>query len=370
MKNIRKWIILGVLFILLALPTGAFAQGGDGDQVVFGGSYTLESGETLSGDLVVFGGSVELETGSTVEGDIVIFGGSIDAAGEVNGDLIVVGGSANLESTALISGDLVTPGSGLNRSEGAQILGQVITDINIADGVFIPRVITPRIDIPNIPELPTIPEVTVRFNPLWNAVWFLFRILAFSALAVLVIMFLPRQAERTAQAVVAQPILSGGRGVLTVIVGVPLFVVLLITIILIPVSLVGFLLLAIAALFGWIALGLEVGQRFAALFKTEWAPAVAAGIGTFVLTLVTFSIDSIPCIGWLAPFFVTALGLGGVLLTRFGTQIYPPGVEVLETAPYEPIPDPLGQDLIEASEQTAGADDEEDNQQDPEEEAE
>jgi hypothetical protein len=350
MKKITNWIVLGVLLVILALPTTAFAQGGAGDQVVFGGSYRLESGETLGGNLVVFGGSVDLEDESLVEGDILVFGGAINVAGEVAGNLIVVGGSIDLASTALVRGDLITPGSGLNRDEGAQILGQVITDVDIADGVFIPRVITPRIELPNIPDLPTVPEVTYRFNPLWNAVWFLFRVLAVSALSVLVIMFLPRQAKRTAKAVVAQPILSGGLGILTVIVAVPLFIVLLITIILIPVSLLGLLLLSIAALFGWIALGMEVGQRLAALFKTEWAPAVAAGIGTFALTLVTFSIDSIPCVGWLAPFFVTALGLGGVLLSRFGTQDYPPAMEVSGSVLKGPLPDPLGQDLIEAGE--------------------
>lgn len=352
MRKITNWIFLGILLALLVVPSPAYAQGGDGDQVVFGGSYRLENGETLGGNLVVFGGSVELENGSLVAGDIVVFGGSIDAAGEVHGNLIVVGGSASLDSTALIQGDLITPGSGLNRAEGAQILGQVITDVDIADGVFIPRIITPRFDIPDVPPLPTIPEVTARFNPLWNAVWFLFRVLAFSALAVLLIMFLPTQAKRTAKAVVAQPILSGGLGILTVVVAVPLFIVLLITIILIPVSLLGFLLLAIGALFGWISLGMEVGQRLAGLFKSEWAPAVAAGVGTFVLTLVTFGIDSIPCVGWLAPFFVTALGLGGVLLTRFGTQDYPPGGLLSGPVLDEPLPDPLGRELIEAGELT------------------
>ena len=69
-----------------------------------------------------------------------------------------------------------------------------------------------------------------------------------------------------------------------------------------------------------------------------------------MLTLVTFGIDSIPCVGWLAPFFVTALGLGGVLLTRFGTQDYPPGGVVSGPVLDDPLPDPLGRDLLEAGE--------------------
>jgi hypothetical protein len=92
---------------------------------------------------------------------------------------------------------------------------------------------------------------------------------------------------------------------------------------LIPVSLLGILALIIAGVFGWIALGLEVGKRLASLFKMEWPLAVAAGLGTFLLSLVVNGIGFIACIGWVAPFLVTIIGLGGVILTRFGTQNYP-----------------------------------------------
>ena len=348
MRTTKIALILGILLILIALPTAAFAQsGGNGDQVIFGGSYTLESGESLNGDLVVFGGNVELETDSRVDGDILIFGGTITVDGEIDGDLIVIGGSVDLEENAVLHRDLITPGGSVYRAEGAQIFGQVITETNIPVDITIPRIFTeefPR-DIPQ-PVVPT-PRVYVSGNPFWGVIWFFFRTLAFAALAVLVIMFAPKQAERAANTVLAQPILSGGLGILTIIVAIPLLVILMITIILIPVSLLGLLLLAVAGLFGWITLGMEVGQRLSQLFNSEWPAAVAAGVGTFALTMVTFGIGEIPCIGWVAPFLVTSVGLGAVILTRFGTQTYPPE-DMLPVPVGAPIPDPSPPEVIDA----------------------
>jgi hypothetical protein len=74
--------------------------------------------------------------------------------------------------------------------------------------------------------------------------------------------------------------------------------------------------------FGWIALGLEVGKRLAIALNQEYQPVVMAGLGTLVLSLVVNGINFIPCVGWFAPFLVSAVGLGGVILSRFGTQTY------------------------------------------------
>ncbi len=342
--RVSKFILLlGILVVLVGLPTAAFAQGVDhGDQVIFGGSYTLEADETLNGDLVVFGGNVELETDFIVYGDILIFGGTITVDGEIDGDLIVIGGSVDLEENAVLHQDLITPGGSVSRAEGAQIFGQVITETNIPVDITIPRIFSG--DFPT--EIPS-PPVIVRSNPFWGVIWFFFRTLAFAALAVLVVMFVPKQADRASDTVLAQPILSGGLGILTIVVAIPLLVILMITIILIPVSLLGLLLLAVAGLFGWITLGLEIGQRLSQLFNSEWPAAVAAGVGTFVLTIVSFGIGEIPCIGWIAPFLVTSVGLGAVILTRFGTQEYPPD-EFLPVRVNEPLPEPSPPEVIDA----------------------
>ena len=63
-----------LLIAAVIIPTTATASGFSDDKVVFGGNFTLGSGEVLNGDLVVFGGNIVLETSSTINGDTVVLG--------------------------------------------------------------------------------------------------------------------------------------------------------------------------------------------------------------------------------------------------------------------------------------------------------
>jgi len=69
---------------------------------------------------------------------------------------------------------------------------------------------------------------------------------------------------------------------------------------------------------------LEVGQRISLALHQDWPLPLSAALGTFVLNFVANGIGFIPCVGWLVPFLIGLLGLGAVLLSRFGTQAYPP----------------------------------------------
>jgi len=72
-----------------------------------------------------------------------------------------------------------------------------------------------------------------------------------------------------------------------------------------------------------IAIGSEVGERFTRAINQTWAPPLTAGMGTFLMMVVVGGIGMIPCVGWLATSLVALLGVGGVILTLFGTQSYP-----------------------------------------------
>jgi hypothetical protein len=161
----------------------------------------------------------------------------------------------------------------------------------------------------------------VNLNPLADIFWFIFRILALSALAVLVSVFMPRHIQTISADIVANPISAFGLGLLTIIVVPVLIIVMAITIILIPISLIGILVTFLAWLLGWLALGNEIGRRMAEMLKTEWAVPVSAGIGTLVLTLISSAVMRIPCVGWVVPFIIGVFGLGGVISSQFGTKI-------------------------------------------------
>jgi hypothetical protein len=342
MKAIRFFsLAIFAMVLILALPVPALAASGSPngwlarpwfsglpDQFVFGDNYTLADGETLDGNLWVFGGNATLEAGSTVRGDVIVFGGNLMADGTITGSVNTFGGSITLGETAVVERDVNMTGGSLNRSSGSQVKGNVNENqFNFPRGVRIPSIVAP------------VPWMNMS-NPFGSMVSYLFRAFLVSALAVLVAMFLPRHTEQVRRAAVAQPLIASGMGLITSVVGAIVLFVILFTICLIPVSVLGFILLGIMVVFGWIALGLEVGQRLGhSLFKTEWTLPVAAGVGTLVLTLIADGIGQIPCVGWIAPTLVGVLGLGAVLLTRFGTQPYT-GAASTQSIPPAPAPTP------------------------------
>lgn len=333
MKVTTGIILFLTLLVVLALPGTALAAGQGQelrgvlpDEFVLGDNFILESGESVHGNLWVMGGNADLRSGSRVTGSIMLFGGNLRANGLVEGHINAAGGNLEIGDTAVVRGDVNLIGGSLDRSQNARIEG----DIN--EGMTGPFTFT-------TPRGVRIPAIDVRLAPLWDLLSYLFQSFLMAALAVLVVMFLPAQTARVARTAVSQPLPSGGLGLLTVLVVPAVMLLLAITIILIPASLLTGLLLGIVIVFGWIAIGLEVGQRMAGLFRTEWAPPVAAGLGTLALSIVIGGIGKyLWCVGWLAPTLVALVGVGSVLLTRFGMQPYPPhgGLPPAPPAPVVP----------------------------------
>jgi len=339
MKSIPKVLSIFILLVLLWVPyQNASASDLSGGQVIFGSNYTVLSGETLTGDLLVFGGSVMVEDKGRVAGSIILFGGSLTVAGDVGGDVVVIGGSGLLKSTALVEGDLDTVGGGFQSESGARILGQTnnFTPPPTLNYEWPTQITPPR--IPQTPaNLSALLSQMPNFNPFSNFAWLFLKSLGWAALAALVTLFFDRHTRRVSRAVTHQPLIGGSIGLLTLLVAVVLTVILSITIILIPVALIGLLILAIAITFGWIAIGVEIGQRLAHALNQDWALPLSAALGTFFMNFVVNGIGFIACVGWLAPTLVGLLGLGAVVLSRFGLQAYPPA-EILpvETPSQQP----------------------------------
>lgn len=336
-------VLVLVLAALLAFPATAYAGDPLQGEVVMGGSFTLESGKVLDGDLVVFGGIVELQPGSIVEGDVFLMGGRAELDGEVEGDLVMLGASAALGPKASIGGDAIALGGDLHRAQGSKIRGEIVS----GDEFALPF----DFSLPFAARVRPVDTLRFRFSPIPNLFWFGLRSLLVAALAILVVMFWPEPTARTARVMVSQPALSGGLGLLTIIVAPILLIVLAITIILSPVSLLAAVLLVVAGVFGWIAIGREVGDRLAKAFRWDVHPAAGAGLGTLVLSLVIGGIGQVPCIGWLGTFVVAAIGLGAVILTRFGARDYPPTPAPASTP--APLPEPVVEQLPKPKRSTA-----------------
>jgi len=202
-----------------------------------------------------------------------------------------------------VEGNVTLLGAQLTRAAGSIVKGRVFSNNNALWSFSLPSGVE-------------IPRLDVRLTPLLRVSGFLLRAFLWSALAVLVVLFLPEATRRVAQTAVQQPLVAGGVGLLTVMVLPPILVLLALTIILLPLSLVLSVVALAAWAFGLVAVGYETGQRLAERLRQDWAPPVAAGLGTFLLIVVLNGLKAaIPCVGWAFPTLVGALGLGAVVLS-------------------------------------------------------
>ena len=345
MKTKFRTITFLLLLALLLLPTGsAYTQGpGPGNgRVVFGSNITIKSDEPFDGDLVLFGGNVTVEEDAELNGDLVVIGGNIMSDGLLNGDVVVVGGQIKLEETAVVSGDVVLVGGQIQRAEGAEIMGNLVN--NVAPQIDIPNGRVPPVmpeipavpPVPDVPDLPVVPGVpgvvNVNFNPFLEFGRVFASALLMAFLGMLAVLFFQQRLDKVSQAVVVQPLMTTSIGLVTII---ALFVI-AITIILLPIAVLGLIPLGFAWLFGVIAIGQEVGERFARALRQEWAPVLTTGLGTFALMLVVGSIQAlnglswvVGCFTWILPVFIGLLAVGAVVITRFGaTPVRSPAMNV------------------------------------------
>lgn len=339
MKKVLLACLLGLLLAFWATPV--FADG-DGGRIIFGDSFTLESGERMDGDLVVLGGKVVLEVRSRVDGTVAIIGGSARVAGEVEDDLVVFGGDVVLRATAVVDGDLITIGGSVQREEGAIVRGSQVEGL----------------ELEGLPRFGTFPTRLSfgRGRDVWSSSIFnifrdIFVAVALAALGLLVVLFWPKQTEMVGQAVLAAPLPSGGVGFLTGVVAVVLIVLFAITICLSPVAFLLGVAMLVAGVFGWIAVGLLVGQRLLEAFKVKGiTPLIAVAAGTLLIS----SLRAVPCLGALIAFVVGCVGLGAVVLTRFGTQTYPLPTPVPPAPPVLAQPEEIAAEEVEPEAEEEG----------------
>jgi cytoskeletal protein CcmA (bactofilin family) len=337
MQRVKKliWVNLLVLLLLAVTAAPVFASGPMDGRIIFGDSFTLESGEVIEGDLVVLGGSVTLEEGSRVEGDVAVMGGSADVSGNVEGDLVVFGGSVDLKSGAVVEGQLVAFGGNIDRAEGAIVRGNEVEGFSFDNGFDLP--------------VPGIARVWSSDSPydwdhwllraFFRAVKVLMSVLLVVAIGALAAVFMPRSLERVGQAVLVAPVNSWLVGFVTAILALLVGGVLIATLCLSPFGGILWLALLVGGVFGWAALGLVVGLRVLERLNVQSVtPVMAVVAGSAILSFIAAALWIVAecCLGWPFVVVVGAFGLGAVVLTRFGTREYVPGAEA-PPAPQPPV---------------------------------
>ncbi len=323
--NGRRWLRLGMALmgvLMAAWAPSAVRAAPSEEKVIVGESFVLPAGKVLAEDLVVLGGSVTVEQGAVVDGAIAVFGGSVVIAGEVTQDVTVVGGSVELRHGAVVDGDVVVTGGKVQRAPTAQVRGRVIQKPSRpwrwsrwGVGLF-----------GWTPWMAAVPHGGLGWalGGLLHLLVAGLRAGVLAALAALAVVLAPQPTRRVAQGMLTHPWESLAMGLLGLLITPVVVVVLVITLVGIPLALVGLVVLALAALYGWLALGVALGQRLAQAVDLHLPEALEAALGALVLYLVVAGAHLIPCVGWVIGWVSGLLGLGGVVWTLLAREAEKP----------------------------------------------
>lgn len=261
-------------------------------------------------EITRFGENIIIDDGERVLSDIVLIGGDVTVNGSVEGDVLVIGGNIYVNDTGYIRGDATAVGGKVKKEEGAKVTGTTLS-------ISMPFMFIPRGSVLQIMQGIMILVMAIS--------------LFFSALA---ISLFPRPTLRISKKLSGQPIKSFLFGYLSYI-GVGLiWVLLLVSLIGIPLAIIGepvaFMLIII---FSYAAFNLSLGEKlfsertplkafFYGCLVTTAGPFVLLFLGFLTNSLALFVINMV-FLGILI-FLILPFGFGATLLARFG---FPPRVK-------------------------------------------
>ena len=371
LKHFMKWLTVMLAVILATVFAAVPALAAD---LRSGDTVTVASGEVVDGDLYVAGGDIIID--GTVNGDIFGAGRSLTINGIVNGgvsfagqtltingevahgarlagqtinvsgnigrDLMAFGSEVRVSSTAKIGSDLVL-GAGTSRIDG-HISGNIVggvSEATITDGVGgNVELGTEELTIASTADIRgnltytseseadiqtgaqiggttthRAPEVKEPAGPLADIVGKVITFLMTLLVGIVIILIVPRRAEAVAASIRHKPWLSLGWGAI-IFCATPLAAILtFVTVVGVPVGLIGLTLYGIAIYLSQIAIGLFIGYWIISYFGKVESRGVLVGalaLGFAILTLLKL----IPYIGFALWLATVLFGIGAIVMSQ------------------------------------------------------
>jgi hypothetical protein len=316
----RNLILIGVLTVVALITAGCSSDSGDDEGFSLRRSYKLKSGAQLDGDQVVVAMNIDLGSGSQIDGNVTLTGNDITLAGAINGDVVAVTDKMLVDDTAHVTGDLIVCAKDFQRSPRALIDGEIKEECTDSGTVSAGNVLESAWD-------------SWRGSSFFRVSSVIIGSLLFGALAALSALVFPAPLVRMSESVQRSPVRAGGIGFLTMLVAVGLTVLygisllLVLPIVLLPFVMVGWIVVILFSLLGWVALAVPFGVYLTRLVGMDKQPRmVAAAVGGIALALLLrlWSVFWFTAwIGILATVVLGSIGLGAVILTQVGTKPYP-----------------------------------------------
>jgi cytoskeletal protein CcmA (bactofilin family) len=272
----------------------------EGDLEALAGSVLVTGTGKVTGDVEVAAGSLVLAEGARVGGDLQAGAGDVSIAGTVGGDVQVGAQSVRIGASAVIEGDLEYDAEEYELAEGAQVGGTVrqVDDAGVNFGPF--SGVLDGLE----------PFVS---TPAW--VGALYGLLTSFLLGAVLLLALPGTSGRVRERIAGDPARTAAVGIL-VLLGVPIALVLVaLTVIGIPLTIIGFLLFALLLVVAWVYGQYALGAWLVSLADLEgrWL-ALAAGL------LAVAVLGTVPVLGGLVSFAVLLLGLGALAGVAFASR--------------------------------------------------
>lgn len=263
------------------------AETGRVDGNVRAGAGTVVVAGTVGGDAEVGAGAFELTETGRVDGSIDVGAASVDVDGAVGGDVRAAADSVVIGPNADVTGEFRYDAAEFTRSPDATVAGGVVEDASLRG------------------------DAGVGFGGDFVPSWFgaAYGLAVNLALGAVLLLAFPRFSRDVADRVGEGPLASGGVGILALIVTPILLALVAITLIGIPLALVGVAAYVVAlwvgSVYGRYALGSWVLDRLGR--PNRW---VALLLGVVVVALIGL----IPWVGGLVDLLVLLLGLGALAL--------------------------------------------------------
>ncbi|SES82602.1 polymer-forming cytoskeletal protein [Stigmatella erecta] len=291
------------------------SRGGQ-DVVARGQSLEVKEGESVD-NAVVYGGNMVVR--GHVEKDAVVFGGNLDVFGSVDGDVHAFGGTVTLHPGARVEGEASAIGGQVIQAEGAYVEG----DIESMEGASLGSMVLGEVKDSLQKEFKRSEEADAERSEAHEEEddsgggfpAFLLKFAALFGLGFLGQLLFPTRMKELAAEIKAQPVNSGLTGLLGSVALIPISVILAITLVGIPVLVLMWLVIPLAAALGLAAVASEIGMRLPFLRGRKTQAAVLA-LGLLLL----LGVGSIPVLGWLVMAVAVLVAFGAVIRTRFGSR--------------------------------------------------
>ena len=273
-------------------------------------------GVTVIGeDVVRFGNDIFVDQDEIIEGDVVALFGDIVCEGTIEGDAVAVGGNIDVGESGEIKGDAVSVLGMVTRESGGRVWGETVSVGRVC-------------------------PVTARFRPYggsffsrtWRLVGKIVGTILIAVVGTLIIAVARGAVDNISMAAKRQAFKMGLIGLLSEVVILAVAALFAVTIIGIPISMLVGLAALVAFIAGYVGVCVAVGRRWGNHGERSPYASLMLGIILLQALIIIGGIVGLPggvlgfvgyvvsLIGWAVIYVAATMGLGAVVMSRFGTR--------------------------------------------------